>query len=73
MESCDDMCLGQDYVAEVSGCHDLYQKSLSCSVKLANACTALTDCGAEINATYACELAYCNNGHRGTDACANVM
>jgi len=70
--SCDDFCLGQDFVAENTGCHDLYVKSTQCSAKLADVCTTDTACRTEILATYTCEHDYCS-AHPGVDACLNVM
>jgi hypothetical protein len=69
--TCDDFCLGQDFVAVNTGCHDLYLKSTACTAKLADVCTAATDCGEEIGATYICEQNYCA-AHEGDDACVNV-
>lgn len=70
-ESCDDTCLGNDFVATESGCHDLYVASIACSAKLPNVCTALTDCGSQVNAVSTCEHDYCM-AHRSDDACAFV-
>jgi hypothetical protein len=70
--SCDDFCLGQDYVAENTGCHDLYLKSTACTAKLSDVCTAQTDCRTEILAAYTCEHNYCA-AHPSSDACVNVM
>ena len=69
--SCDDFCLGQDYVASNTGCHELYLKSTQCTAALKDVCTAATDCNAEITATYLCEHNYCA-AHPGVDACVNV-
>jgi hypothetical protein len=71
-QSCDDTCLGQDFVAEATGCHDLYLTSIACSSKLKDVCTSLVACANEINAAHSCEVAYCN-GHAGADVCAGVM
>lgn len=70
--TCDDFCLGNDYVSSNTGCHDLYVKSTQCSAALADICTADTACRNEILATYTCEHNYCS-AHPGVDACVNVM
>jgi hypothetical protein len=72
VDTCDNTCLAQDGLAEFSGCHDKYQKSIDCSAKLANVCTALVDCKTEIAAAHDCEVAYCN-AHRSDDVCVGVM
>ena len=69
--SCDDFCLGQDYVATNTGCHDLYLKSTRCTAELDDVCTAPTACNAEITAVYTCEHDYCLV-HPAIDACVNV-
>lgn len=71
-ESCDDLCLQQDAVANATGCEATYQKSLACSAALADPCTATTSCLTQLQATYNCEVAYCN-GHKGNDICVYVM
>lgn len=70
--TCDDFCLGNDAVAEDTGCHDLYVKSTQCSAKLADVCTADKDCRDEILAAYTCEHNYCS-AHPGDQICVNVM
>ena len=71
-ESCDDFCLSQDAVAEATGCHDLYEQSLTCSAALSDACSATTTCLTQLQAAYNCEVAYCN-GHKGNEICVYVM
>ncbi len=70
--SCDDFCLEQDAVADATGCHDTYEQSLTCSAALSDACSATTTCLTQLQATYNCEVAYCN-GHKSNEICAYVM
>ena len=69
--SCDDECLGEDYVAEQSGCHDVYLKSVDCLSKLADVCTGQTACVGPLKVVYDCEHAYCA-AHASDQACVNV-
>jgi hypothetical protein len=66
--TCDDFCLGEDYRATQTGCHDLYDAAEVCLSKLDDICTGPKDCAAEINATSNCEIAYCTK-HPTNDAC----
>jgi hypothetical protein len=70
--TCDDFCLQQDAVAEATNCHDTYQQSLTCSAALSDACSATTTCLTQLQATYNCEVAYCN-AHKSNEICAYVM
>lgn len=65
---CDDFCLGEDYRATQTGCHDLYDKAELCISKLDDICTSPKVCAAEINATNTCEVAYCNK-HMDDEVC----
>ena len=69
--SCDDECLGEDYVAEQASCHDDYLKSVACLSKLDDICTGPTACSKEILVVYNCEHVYCA-AHAGDPACVNV-
>jgi len=66
--SCDDFCLGEDYRASRTGCHDQYDAAELCLSKLTDICTGPKACGAEINATNDCENAYCAK-HAQEDVC----
>jgi len=71
-ESCDDHCLGEDALAEESGCHAQYAKSVECLAKLKDVCTGLTACGQEVNAAALCEQKYCA-AHQKADVCVNLV
>ena len=70
-ESCDDHCLGEDALAEESGCHDQYVKSIACLAKLKDVCTGLTACANELAAAQLCEHSYCS-AHQKAEVCVNL-